>query len=153
MTDVFISYSVKDEKKAKEVHALLTSYGIKAFLAGISLTPGSDWSSEIIANLNKSQWVLFLASKSACESAAVQQELGMALGTNKEIIPVIWEIKPEQLPAWIKSKQAINLAKGDIKALEPTIQRIAAAIKSNEFIGGLIVGALLTALVVAAVKK
>lgn len=153
MTDVFISYSVKDEEKAIEVHSLLSSYGIKTFLAGISLEPGSNWSEEIMNNLKKSQWILFLASESACESPAVQQELGMALGTDKEIIPVTWEIKPEQLPAWIKGKQAIDLSKGSVEALEPIIQKIANKIKSNEFIGGLIVGALLVGLVVFAAKS
>jgi len=55
MTDVFISYSGKDEEQAIKVHTLLTTYGIKTFLAGISLEPGANWSAEIFDNLKKSQ--------------------------------------------------------------------------------------------------
>ncbi len=152
MADVFISYSEQDREKAAEVHSLISSYGIQTFLAGISLEAGADWSQEIIDNLKNSQWVLFLASKSACESAAVQQEIGMALGTGKEIIPVIWEIEPEQLPAWTKGKQAIDLSKGDVEALQPIISKISKKVKSDEFTGGLIIAALLMGLVYMGLK-
>ncbi len=142
MSDVFISYSVDDEKKAKEVHKLLTSYGISTFLAGISLEPGDDWSDEILGNLNTSKWVLFFASKAACKSPAVQQELGIALGTGKQIIPVTWDIKPEQLPAWIKGKQAIDLTKGRIENLRPTAEKIAKQLKSDKVTTGIIIALL-----------
>jgi hypothetical protein len=147
MADVFISYSVKDDKHAKKVYSLLTSYGIRTFLAGISLEPGSNWSKEILENLKKSQWVLFFASKSACKSPAVQQELGAALAIGKEVIPVIWDIKPSELPAWVKEKQAIDISKGNVELLKPVVDKIAKKIKSNNFIGGLILGALIVGLV------
>ena len=147
MTNVFISYSVKDEEQAIKVHTLLTTYGIKTFLAGISLDPGANWSAEIFDNLKKSQWVLFFASKSACESAAVQQELGAALVTGKEIIPVVWDIKPDQLPGWIKEKQAIDLSKGNIELLKPVVEKIAKKVKSDNFVAGILIGVLFAAFV------
>lgn len=153
MTDVFISYSAKDEEQAAKVHSLLTGYGIKTFLSGISLEPGCNWSEEIRENLKKSQWVLFFASKSACESPAVQQELGGAWYAGKEIIPVIWDINASELPAWIKEKQAIDISKGNIDLLKPVIDKIAKKIKSDDFIGGLILGALFVGIVWAATRN
>tara|TARA_B100001964_G_C13820227_1_gene416963 strand:+ start:52 stop:513 length:462 start_codon:yes stop_codon:yes gene_type:complete len=153
MTDVFISYSAKDEEQALKVYSLLSGYGIKTFLAGISLEPGCNWSEEIKQNLNKSQWVLFFASKSACESKAVQQELGGAWLTDKEIIPVIWDIKLEELPAWVKEKQAIDISKGNIELLKPVVDKIARKVKSDDFIGGLILAALFVGLIWAAAEK
>jgi len=153
MTDVFISYSVSDEEQAKKVYSLLSEYGIKTFLAGISLEPGCNWSEEIKENLNKSQWVLFFATESACKSQAVQQELGGAWLSGKEIIPVIWDIQPSELPAWVKEKQAIDISKGNMELLKPVVDKIAKKIKSDEFVGGLILGALVASLIWAASKK
>ena len=111
MPDIFISYSNHDDEFAKFLHQLLTEEGINVFRASVSIPPGEKWSSYLIDNLKSSQCVLFLASKAACESPYVQQELGAALATEKKIIPVVWDIDPLELPAWMNQFQAINLAK------------------------------------------
>jgi len=46
-----------------------------------------------------SSWVVFLASSAACQSPYVQQELEMAIGANKKLVPIIWEISPSALAA------------------------------------------------------
>ena len=48
MTDVFISYSVKDEELAQFVRSHLTAQGLTVFLASISLVPGERWTPKII---------------------------------------------------------------------------------------------------------
>jgi len=68
------------------------------FIASVSLKPGDDWGKEIRRNLLKSRCVIFLASMRACESSFVQQELGMALGASKKVIPIVWDIAPSDLP-------------------------------------------------------
>jgi hypothetical protein len=107
MPDVFISYSTVDRISAKGIYDYLLAMGLDPFMAEASLGPGQHWSSEILNALDNSSWVFFLASRSACGSAWVQQELGAAL--RKRVVPIIWEIRPDELPGWMKERQALDL--------------------------------------------
>ena len=110
MYEVFISYTSADERFARFVHKHLTDEGLVTFLAPISLSPGGQWSQETLAALNSSRWVLFLASRAACTAPYVLQEVGAAVAAKKELIPVVWDIQPSQLPGWASQYQALNLA-------------------------------------------
>ena len=79
MSDVFISYASSDEKLAKFLYRHLSKEGLDVFMASVSVQLGEKWSLEILNNLRLSSWILFLASKDACSSPYVQQELGAAL--------------------------------------------------------------------------
>ena len=153
MSDVFISYSTQDERIADFVHKLLASEGLDAFLASVSIEPGSRWSPEILSNLKTSNWVFFLASEAACRSAFVQQELGGALLTEKKIIPVVWDMPPSKLPGWIAEFQALNLSGATLDQAKETIIRVAEKIKSDKLIGAAVVGAIFAALLYFAFKN
>ena len=84
MADVFISYSVKDNEIAEFLYNHLTEEQISVFKAPLSVNPGERWDETILMNLKNSPWVLFLSSKAACASQNVQQEVGIALGTEKK---------------------------------------------------------------------
>ncbi|EQD76625.1 TIR protein, partial [mine drainage metagenome] len=56
----------------------MTSEGLSVFLAPLSLSPGQQWPDAILKSLEASPWVLFLASRAACSSSWVQQEVGVA---------------------------------------------------------------------------
>jgi hypothetical protein len=109
MPDCFISYASADEDIAKHVHSILTSNQVSVFLAPLSLRPGDRWGDEIKAQLEQSSWVVFLASEAACRSPYAQQEIGMALGLRKKLVPVVWDMQPSQLPGWLKEVQALDL--------------------------------------------
>jgi hypothetical protein len=109
MPDCFISYASAEEPIAKQVYSVLSSQNVEVFLAPLSLRPGDEWSEEIKKNLRDSSWVLFLASRDACESSFAQQEVGMAIGLHKKLVPIIWDIAPSELPGWLKGVQAIDL--------------------------------------------
>lgn len=143
MPDVFISYSSKDEKLAQFMHRHLATEGIDTFLASVSIAPGKEWNSEILTNLKSSNWVFFLASKHACTSPFVQQELGGALLTDKKIVPIVWDMSPTELPGWISKYQALNLAGTTIDQAKERISEIASKIKSDKLIGNLVVAALI----------
>ncbi|MEW8535382.1 MAG: toll/interleukin-1 receptor domain-containing protein [Candidatus Thiodiazotropha endolucinida] len=147
MSDVFISYSTKDEKIAQFMHKHLIAENVKTFLASVSIEPGKEWSSEILNNLKTSSWVFFLASKSACESPFVQQELGGALLTDKKIVPIVWDMPPSNLPGWISKYQALNLSGITIDQAKERISQIASKIKSDKFVGGLVVVAMIGGLI------
>ena len=152
MNTAFISYSVKDELLAKNLHNVISLSGIETFLAGISIEPGSNWTDVIFLKLQEADWVFFLASKNSIDSAAVQQEIGASLIQKKTIIPLLVDIAPEELPGWMKNYQAINLQSAPEK-LHEVVSAIAEKIKVDKFWVGVLVGALIAALVLFLLSK
>lgn len=148
MPDVFISHSSADDGFARFLHRHLTGEGLSVFLAPVSLAPGQRWPQEILNALNGSSWVLFLASRAACASPWVQQELGAALVTQKKLVPIVWDMPPSQLPGWVSHFQALNLAGASSAEVQAQISGIAERIKSDKARGLLIAGLLLAGLFV-----
>ena len=145
MAKVFISYSTQDENVAQQLYTALSQVGAEPFLASVSIKPGTNWTNEIFDNLNSSQWVFFIATKSSCSSAAVQQELGVSLSQNKKIIPILIDISPEELPGWVGKHQAID-ARKDAGHLRATIDAIGQRVKDDQFLSGVMLGGLAVAL-------
>jgi hypothetical protein len=146
MPDIFISYSTSDEKAAQFIHRNLVAEGISAFLASTSLQPGQQWSPEVLQALRNSECVLFLASRAACSSPWVQQELGFAIGAKKKLIPIIWNIKPTELPGWVAGYQALDLANHSAEQVQAEVAAIAAGIKASKRVALLVAGFALAAL-------
>jgi hypothetical protein len=90
---------------------------------------------------------LFLASKAACNSPYVQQELGAALITEKKIVPIVGEIEPSELPGWMNQSQALNLAGVPPEKIRYEISRIAETIRADKRKGPLIAGLLVAGLI------
>jgi len=122
------------------------------FLAPTSLPPGQQWSREILGALNASSWVLFLASRTACASPWVQQELGIALATQKKVVPIVWDIRPSELPGWTAQFAALNLAGASAQEIQRHISAIADRIKADKS-KAFLIGGLLVAGFVALVSK
>ena len=146
MADVFISHSSADLQFAQFLQRHLHNEGITAFLAPVSLVPGERWPQEILQALNGSGWVLFLASRAACASPWVQQELGAAIATQKKLVPIVWDMPPSQLPGWVGHIQALNLAGASLQEVQAEITAIANRIKSDKAKGLLIAGLLIAGL-------
>lgn len=122
MADVFISYSSSDLGLAEFIQKHLQTQNLSVFMASVSITPGQNWTKQIWDNLLGSTWVLFLASREACQSSYVQQELGGAMARGKSIIPIVWDLDPSELPGWVNRRQALDLR--GISTLEQVSQRI-----------------------------
>ena len=125
MFDCFISYTQADERFATNLAQFLESQRLRTFIATLSLAPGSSWSEKIKQALNSSKWVLFLASRTACSSAAVQQEVGGAIFGGKRLIPIVWDMDPSLLPAWAREYQAIDLRGMTSKLVLATMESLA----------------------------
>lgn len=141
MPDCFISYANEDSKLAEAVKAVLEARGVSVFMASVSLKPGDEWGKEIKRSLLNSHCVIFLASRRACESPFVLQELGMALGASKKVIPVVWDIDPSELPGWIPHYQAIDVRGGTMSELTTRIDEVAKSIQIDK-IGAIILMAI-----------
>jgi hypothetical protein len=146
MAEIFISYSTADAEAARFIHRNLLEQGVSAFLAAASLQPGQQWSPEILDALRGADTVLFLASKSACASPWVQQELGYAIGAKKKLIPIIWDMKPTELPGWVSGYQALDLCRHSPEEVRQEVAAIAERIKTNKKTALLVAGLALAAL-------
>ena len=147
MYDVFVSYTSADEAFARFVHKHLSDEGLATYLAPVSLTPGAQWSPKTLGALSNARWVLFLASKAACSSAFILQEVGAAIATKKELVPVVWDMPPSQLPGWASQYQALNLAGKSAAEVHQEILAIAARVKAKRAEGLVIAGLLLAGLI------
>lgn len=150
MPDIFISYSSKDAAFAEAICRHLRQESLEVFLAGISLVPGQRWTPQILDNLKSAPWVIFLASRAACSSSYVQQELGAALISGKKIVPIVWDMSPSELPGWISQFHALNIAGAPVERIRVEITNVAQQVKADKRNGLLVAGALLFALFVLA---
>ncbi len=123
MTEVFISYSIKDKKLAEQIHQMVEDIGYKAFIASISLRAGEDWSFAILDSLQQAEIVIFIASREACDSPFALQEIGHAIGENKIIFPLLIDISPDELPGWLKDYYAVDILHAGIKEIETELRR------------------------------
>lgn len=145
MADVFISYHHTDEVLAKRVYQYLIREGVNPFLACVSVHPGKIWEPSIRYELKGSPWVVLLASRAACGSPIVMQEMGGAWVENKQILPVIWEMAPEEIPGFLKKYQVLDLRHGTVQDLELAVSKLASQIKADKGTGLLLLGGLLAA--------
>lgn len=140
MPDIFISYSKVDHELAKFLLKHLREENLDVFIAPITIDPGETWRDDILDNLREADWLIFLASQEACKSPYVQQELGAALGLEKTIVPIIWDMAPEELPGWINQKQALDLRGATSIEIKAEVRRIAKRVKADIRKGYLIAG-------------
>jgi hypothetical protein len=141
MADVFISHAAIDLPLAEFLHRHLATEGVSVYLASLDTKPGERWMPAIMNNLQASQWVICLASRAACESPWVMQEMGAAIRTKKKLVPVVWDQSPSELPAWMRQYQAVELGR-DHQTARAAIARIAESVKAGKQRGMLILAML-----------
>jgi hypothetical protein len=147
MTDVFISHSAVDQPLAEFLHRHLEAEGVSVYLASMATRPGEQWMPAIMTSLQASQWVICLASRAACASPWVMQEMGAAIGTKKKLIPVVWDQSPAELPAWMRQYQAVELGR-DNQTARRAISRIAESIRADKQRGIVIVSLLIAGIAI-----
>ncbi|MEN6577367.1 MAG: toll/interleukin-1 receptor domain-containing protein [Phycisphaerales bacterium] len=145
MADIFISHSTEDAAFAEQAHRFMESQGVSVFLAPFSIAAGQNWTDEVKRNLKCSSMVLFLASRAACNSPFVQQELGGAFFGDKRIVPVVWEIAPEELPGWVSQSQAVDIRKKTVDEIRTAFSAIAQRLKIDKRNFWVVAGALVAA--------
>lgn len=146
--DVFISHAQVDLPLAQYLHRHLSQEGLSVYLATVSMAPGEQWKQAILDNLRSATWVVCLASRAACESEWVMQEMGIAIGSNKKLVPIVWDISPQELPGWMRGYQAVNLGEANQEEARAAVEKISEAIKSEKQKGVLILGMVIAGLMV-----
>lgn len=87
---VFISYSTKDLDFARATRKALEESGIRAYLAEDTLLVGENLG-VVKTAIRSSDLLMVLWSPSARKSQWVQHEIGIALGCDRPVLPVITE--------------------------------------------------------------
>jgi hypothetical protein len=86
---VFISYSTRDLTRATQVKQLLQGAGAQAFLAEYDISAGEELTKKIVTAIKACDLFVLLWSHHARNSEWVPQEIGVAKGHNKIIMPIV----------------------------------------------------------------
>ncbi len=132
MANIFISYSHQDEEFAKLLETTLTDTGAEVFLSGSRLDGGDIWEEKIWDNLEKADVFLFLASTTSINSDYPKFEIGGAYYDSKEILPVLIDITPEQLPSIVQKYQALDFRNHTPEEIQQKIRKQGDKIFWNE---------------------
>lgn len=86
---VFVSYSSKDMLTVTQIAEELEALNIDVFVAEHSIKPGENLNDSIIKSIKESDMFVLLWGRNASESDYVKQEIGIARGSDKQIIPFV----------------------------------------------------------------
>ena len=139
-TKVFISHSMKNIELVNQAKAMLEQKGLNAYVAVSEPEPGQKLDEKIVNHIKSSSYFLLLYTKDAEGSPWVNSELGIAVGLNKKIIPIIEE--GVRLPSIISGIEYVKL---DSINPEKCIQSVC------DYLGGLMASKDETKIIVAAI--
>lgn len=84
---VFISYSTKNSDEANLVHSYLESNGISCWIASRNIEGGESFAAQIVDAIYDCSAFVMIASDHSNDSGHVGNELSLAFGQKKKIIP------------------------------------------------------------------
>ena len=102
---VFLSYSLQDERHARELRERLAAAGLDVWDPNERLFPGDNWALAIGKALEQAQAMVVLLSPDSVSSQNVRREIEYALGSTKyekRLIPVV--VRETRDIPWILKK-------------------------------------------------
>lgn len=133
----FISYSTRDLALASQAKAMLEQTGSRVFLAEFSAVPGSCLTAEITAAIKNCDLFLLLWSRNSQSSEWVPQEIGIAKGADKPILPVLLD-KDVNLGGFLTDLKYLPFYEDPGKALAWIRQSVFQRVRTKEKTDGLI---------------
>lgn len=129
---IFVSYSHRDEKWAREFIHHLSEEGIEVWDAESELSPGDNWNLEVGKALERASAMIVLLSPASARSANLRREIEYALGSRKfqdRLIPVI--VKPTDDIPWILKRFKPIRGSNPSRVSERVARRLKAGAASN----------------------
>jgi hypothetical protein len=148
---VFISYSSNDLSNATALRDWTVAAGAQPFLAEYSLPPGRPLANDIIEAIKGATCFSMLWSTNAKSSEWVPQEIGIAKGAGKPIMPVVLQ-QGLELPGFIKDLKYLAVYRDPTASVQWLYQHLVSRVKekdTNAKIAVGVVGALLLLLAVS----
>lgn len=91
---MFISHVSSKKKQASSLKIALEEYGITSFVAHEDISPTNEWQKEIEKALNSMHCMSAMIYEGFHESDWCDQEVGVAMGRNVTILPLIIDMDP-----------------------------------------------------------
>lgn len=126
MAVVFLSYSSKDEEKAKSALTMLEGVGITCWFAQRDIPPGDNYALAIPRAIGECSYFVLLLSSASQESPYVKLELDQAIKRKKKIFPVLLEKLQEtdDTNFFLNAKQSVDASVNFTDALNTVIDKI-----------------------------
>lgn len=132
----FISYSRADSSFAVRLAKNLKSAGFDVWLDQLDIPTGARWDDEVETALEACKTFMIILSPESLESQNVKDEIGYAIDSGKEILPV--KIKSGEIPFRLRrfqyvdfSKQSYQESLKEIKSILSTSGHMLAGINSE----------------------
>jgi hypothetical protein len=141
---VFISYSTKDIPNVDALRAFLQFPDVECFVSEYAVIPGAPIAATTKTAILMCDLFVLLWSKNAMSSEWVHQEIGIAHGNHKPILPFVLERGPS-LSGFIKELRYVAAFQNPQQAmcsLRETVLKNSMAKQSQQAIGALAIGAL-----------
>ncbi len=148
---VFISYSSHDLLNATHLRDWAKAAGAEPFLAEYSLAPGRPLAADIIQAIKGCDLFLLLWSANAKNSEWVPQEIGVAKGAGKPIMPVVLQ-QGIELPGFIKDLKYLAVYRDPTSSVQWLYQHLATKVKEKDTNAKIAVGVLGALLLLLAVS-
>jgi len=112
---IFVSYSSKDRTFAVSFTEELKKLGANVWIDQLGIGLGENWDNAIEEALEKSDTVMLILSPTSVESPNVQDEVSIAINTDKKFVPIL--IKECDLPMRWQRRQYADLLNNPDKAI------------------------------------
>lgn len=131
---VFLSYSHKDSKLAKQIAKGLVEFGLDIWNSEAEIFPGDNWAEKVSDALKDSDAMVVLITPESLKSRTVQREIEYALGNSSysnRLIPVLVgseeKLSEKNIPWILRRLNIIRLSKPE--QTEEGINQITEALK------------------------
>lgn len=157
---VFLSHSSKDEELVSEIKNSLHMLDCDVYLAIHDPRPGQYLSEKIQQEIRSCDIFIVLITQHSINSRYVQQEIGVALGEKKTIVPIVLRgVEKEQL-AMLEGKEYILFDPQDPEQMKLNLSRFLSKMKERELaldlsdlVLGLILGTILGVIIASFTSK
>jgi hypothetical protein len=127
---IFVSYSSKDRPFALGLVKELQELGANVWIDQLGIGLGENWDNAIEEALEKSETFMLILSPTSVESPNVQDEVSIAINTNKKMVPIL--IEECKLPMRWQRRQYADLANNPDKAINDILTFLGLQEKASE---------------------
>lgn len=133
MTDVFISYSKKNQELANQICQFLESHDVTCWIAPRNIAPGTEYAAEIIKGIEGCKVFLLIFSEFSDDSQHVLREVGRAVHRNVPFIAYrIQHIYPtNSMEYFLESVQWLNAYDDPYKHFDELLHSVSSLINKD----------------------
>ncbi|MEB3294728.1 MAG: toll/interleukin-1 receptor domain-containing protein, partial [Synechococcales bacterium] len=131
MTNIFISYSRKDQPFVRKLHSAIAAQNRTVWVDWQDILPTAEWWEEIQQGIDDADNFLFIISPDSARSRVCTQEVDYAVIGNKRLIPIVYRdvLPPDQVHPALGKHNWIFFRESD--PFEQILQTILTAIDTD----------------------